>query len=125
MGQKYKVDGTLKGDLQVDTVTCNAADNSCTVNVPAPGFAVVYMDGNAGSEATSTYGASTYETTANTKTRNYATVDPSVLATSNGHSGSNREAMGATSPQSSSAVRNSVMIGALAIAVGCLLPFMR
>lgn len=125
-GTKYQVDGVLHGDLDVTTVDCNTGDNSCTISVPGPGFAVVFMDGDAGVEATATYGASTYETTANTKTRNYATVDPTVLATSNGHSGADRELMGATSPQSSSAMRNGVVLGmVLAFVGGCALPFLR
>jgi hypothetical protein len=84
------------------------------------------MNGDPGVEATSTYGASTYETTANTKTKNYASVDPTVLATSNGHNGTDRELMGATSPQSSSGVRNGVFLGlVVAFIGGCALPFLR
>ena len=39
----------------------------------------------------------TFATTAQTRIRNTATIDPAVLATSNGHSGAERAHLGSTS----------------------------
>lgn len=54
--------------------------------MPAPGFALVFLSDSA-LEASETGGAeaTTFPTTAETRTRNTATIDPAVLATSNGH----------------------------------------
>ena len=80
--------------------TINCADNVCQVQVPAPGFALVFLTDNALSESTPK-GPQTFATTAVTKTIHSATVDPSVLATSNGHNASNRQKLGSTSRQRS------------------------
>ena len=66
---------------------CDQVQNSCVVSVPAPGAALVFFSdaaqAGAGAQAT-------FATTAVTKTKNTVTVDPSVLATSNGQSGRQR-----------------------------------
>lgn len=49
----------------------------------------------------------TFSTSAYTKTLNTARVAPSVLATSNGHSGVDREKMGSTS----SRLKNETLLG--------------
>lgn len=93
-GLYFESDGRLMGDLHIDTVTCNT-DNTCAVKVPAPGFALVFITDdpdNLGSDK-----SQTYSTTAYTKTFNTATVDPSQLANSNGHSGKDRTNLGSTS----------------------------
>ena len=63
---------------------CDQVQNSCVVNVPAPGAALVFFSDAAQAAQT------TFATTAVTKTKNTVTVDPSVLATSNGQSGRQR-----------------------------------
>ena len=54
------------------------------------------------SQATKTFSTSAY-----TKTLNTARVPPSVLATSNGHSGVDREQLGSTSAN----IKNSSLLG--------------
>ena len=58
----------------------------CRVRVPAPGFALVFMSDDAARESEPASTA-TFATTAITKYKNTATVDPAVLATSNGNKG--------------------------------------
>jgi len=94
-GLAFESDGRLKNDLHVETVTCNT-DNTCTVRVPAPGFALVFITddpANLGSGEP----AQTFTTTAYTNTINTIIVDPSILANSNGHSGKDRVNLGSTS----------------------------
>ncbi|KAH8804268.1 hypothetical protein DL96DRAFT_1474641 [Flagelloscypha sp. PMI_526] len=82
LGVAYGSDGRLKGDEVVKTITCNN-DNTCTIPVPAPAFALVFLNGDP--NPTAAYPSSTYATTAVTQTRNTAVVSNDVLATSNGH----------------------------------------
>jgi hypothetical protein len=77
-------------------------NNICPVRVPAPGFALVFLTAE-GAEEDVHVEEMTFATTAQTRTMNTATVDPSVLATSNGHSGGSRQ-LGSTSKGSSAAV---------------------
>ncbi|KAJ7238588.1 glycoside hydrolase family 79 protein [Mycena haematopus] len=84
-GEAFASDGRLTGTEQVQTVTCNS-DNTCNVQVPAPGFALVFLT-DLPSDA-ETYGdVETFSTTALTKTINTISINPSVLATSNGQAG--------------------------------------
>ncbi|KAF8073315.1 glycoside hydrolase family 79 protein [Lyophyllum atratum] len=124
-GNKFHVDGRPKGDLNITTLPCNTGTNTCSIPLKAPSFALVFLTdpslpsaGNGGNGDTG--GAVTFETTALTKTVNTATVDPSVLATSNGHSGKERLGMGSTSPGSiSKAVGRGVgMVGVVVLAMG-------
>jgi hypothetical protein len=55
----------------------------CQVKVPAPGFALVFLTDDSLSESNPGPTA-TFATTAYTKLHGTATVDPSILATSNG-----------------------------------------
>jgi len=95
-GAAFETDGRPMGDMYIETVACNQTGNICQVTVPAPGFAMVFITDPDSDDTTN---AQTYSTTAYTKTRNTATVDPSVLATSNGHSGM-EFGKGSTSPGS-------------------------
>ncbi|KAF7316422.1 Glyco-hydro-79C domain-containing protein [Mycena indigotica] len=83
-GKIFESDGRPMGTEEIKTVNCDAAAQTCTVEVPAPGFALVFLSDSA---LTETAGAPsvTFTTTALTKTRNTATIDASVLATSNGN----------------------------------------
>ncbi|KAJ7235652.1 glycoside hydrolase family 79 protein [Mycena rebaudengoi] len=86
-GGNFDSDGRLMGAEDVQTVPCDTTALTCSVKVPAPGFALVFLSDAAETE---TLGApsTTFKTTALTRTQNTATVDPSILATSNGHGGS-------------------------------------
>jgi hypothetical protein len=81
-GGIFESDGRLQGNLTVQTVACT--NNVCQVQVPAPGFALVFFTDTAFTESTPE-NPQTFSTTALTKTKNTATVDAAVLATSNGH----------------------------------------
>ncbi|KZV69145.1 glycoside hydrolase family 79 protein [Peniophora sp. CONT] len=81
-GNNFESDGRLMGDENVDTVQCN--NGVCSVTVPAPGFALVFLTDNAFTAIENTP-AMTFPTTAVTATVNTARVIPSVLASSNGH----------------------------------------
>ncbi|KAJ3569540.1 hypothetical protein NP233_g4984 [Leucocoprinus birnbaumii] len=100
-GNKFEVDGRLKGSLNVVSITCTpstttADSESCIIPVPAPGFALVFLNPD---DAFTSLGqaSSTFTTTAWTKKHNTATVDPKVLETSNGHSGKDRGRFRSTS----------------------------
>ncbi|KAJ6507834.1 glycoside hydrolase family 79 protein [Mycena vitilis] len=86
-GTAFESDGRLTGTEDVQTVTCKS-DNTCDVKVPAPGFALVFLaDVSTDKE---TYAAvPTFSTTILTKTQNTVSIDPSLLATSNGQPGTN------------------------------------
>ncbi|KAI0316859.1 glycoside hydrolase family 79 protein [Amylostereum chailletii] len=87
-GNAFESDGRLTGDLAIETVPCDAATSTCSVSVPAPGFALVFLTGAAFAGATPDASAvQTFPTTYFTRTINTAQVDPSALATSNGHAG--------------------------------------
>jgi len=101
-GNNFESDGRLKGNLDVQTVACDQTARTCPIRVPAPGFALVFLSPQYLTEVSN--GPETFSTTARTKTRNTATIDPSVLATSNGHSGSNRLLGGTSRSQFSGAV---------------------
>ena len=90
MGKQFEADGRIRGELKLETVQCDQASNTCQVRVPAPGFALVLMNDDAVAEATRYQNTETFATSAVTKLKNTATIDPSVLATSNGQNGKSR-----------------------------------
>lgn len=91
-GDHFASDGRPMGEENVTTVTCGQAvppqiQRMCTIRIPAPGFALVFLSPGA-LESSHAGGAppTTFPTTAETRTRNTVTIDQAVLATSNGHS---------------------------------------
>ncbi|KAF8883631.1 hypothetical protein CPB84DRAFT_1850908 [Gymnopilus junonius] len=82
-GDTFSSDGRPVGQENVTSLPCS--NGSCTIHVPAPGAAIVFLNGL---DETKGGASTTFSTTTYTKTRNTATVDPGVLQTSNGHSGS-------------------------------------
>ncbi|PPQ81022.1 hypothetical protein CVT26_002903 [Gymnopilus dilepis] len=114
-GGNFASDGRPQGALNVSSAPC--ANGVCTIRVPAPGAAIVFLNdnGSGGNDALSAGPATTFSTTAYTKTRNTATVDPSVLASSNGHSGSTFGRLGSTSADATkngAVERAGAMVGA-------------
>ncbi|KIY48442.1 hypothetical protein FISHEDRAFT_73638 [Fistulina hepatica ATCC 64428] len=107
-GGNFGSDGRLQGNEDVRTVNCG--DGACSISVPAPAVAVVFLTQDAQSEADEAP-ARTFSTTAHTKMHNTATVDMAVLATSNGHTGM-ENAHGSTSRGSSNGARRAVSTGA-------------
>ncbi|KJA24861.1 glycoside hydrolase family 79 protein [Hypholoma sublateritium FD-334 SS-4] len=127
-GSNFASDGRPAGMESVQTVACSSAAGTsvCTVRVPAPGAALVFLTPGA---LTETAGAAsrTFATTAATRTENAVSIDPAVLATSNGHSGMGR-VLGSTSHGSENgAVGNagivpSGLLGALlGVALGAVM----
>ena len=109
------------GDVDIQTVQCDQANNVCQIRVPAPAVALVYLTGQAleesGMTATQTF-ATTYTAVSAvsihthltlfsyningsiqplTGPANTATVDQAVLATSNGRGGAEHGDIGSTS----------------------------
>lgn len=93
LGGVYQSDGRLKGQETIQQVACNQGANNCQISVPAPGFALVFLNPGTSGGSVSTQ---TFSTSAYTRTLNTATVAADVLATSNGQSGKNRY-LGSTS----------------------------
>ena len=85
-GDVFQSDGRPMGQHSVQTVNCDQVNGVCNVTVPAPGFALIFLTNQALSES-DPYPTMTFPTTAYTKTVNTLTIDPSVLATSNGERG--------------------------------------
>jgi hypothetical protein len=121
-GNDFEADGRLSGTLNVTTISCDTSANTCSVPVPAPGFALVFLTSGALS-AVSPASTVTYATSTQTRTVNTIYIDPAVLATSYGHSGM-EEVRGATSPGSSDALslRGTIpgMLALLAAALGAV-----
>ncbi|EMD34946.1 glycoside hydrolase family 79 protein [Gelatoporia subvermispora B] len=107
LGNRFAADGRLSGDEEIQTITCDQTQNTCQVTVPAPGVAVVFLTDEAFAESEPST-TQTFATTALTKTMNTATVPASVLATSNGNSGADRDSLTSTSKGSSGAGRAAV-----------------
>ncbi|KAF8838073.1 glycoside hydrolase family 79 protein [Paxillus ammoniavirescens] len=85
-GDVFGSDGRPVGAVDIQTVDCDQTRNVCDVKVPAPGAALVFLSDQALAE--SDQGPTmTFPTTAYTKLENTATINPSVLATSNGNKG--------------------------------------
>jgi hypothetical protein len=98
-GDIFQSDGRPMGNVDIQTIQCDQTANTCQIKVPAPSVAVVFFSDSALSEADGGP-STTFGTTTLTKTANTATVDPSLLATSNGHSGMEAH-LGSTSKGSS------------------------
>ncbi|KAF5353171.1 hypothetical protein D9757_012643 [Collybiopsis confluens] len=99
-GDHFASDGRPMGTETIQTIPCDTSSNTCSIKVPAPGFALVFLTDDALVESGSGDATTTFPTTAYTKLGNTATVDPRVLATSNGDRGSGN--LGSTSKGSAS-----------------------
>ncbi|KAK1225001.1 hypothetical protein PQX77_012070 [Marasmius sp. AFHP31] len=92
LGTKYTVDGRLRpSSPTIYTVICSPDDTSdkvCRIKVPAPSFALVSLPAFPPfpfiRDSSAIIEVKTFSTSTRTRTRNTATVNPSVLATSNG-----------------------------------------
>ncbi|KAI0944685.1 hypothetical protein AcW1_002338 [Taiwanofungus camphoratus] len=115
LGNRYAADGRLQGSEDVQTITCDQGANTCLVQVPAPGFALVFMSDEAFEDSIPASTA-TFATTAATNPIETATVNPSVLATSNGQNGLGRKEgkLGSTSERSNGTVRAAGVFSAAA-----------
>jgi hypothetical protein len=110
------------GEMQADTVQCDP-NNGCQITVPAPGAALVFLTDDAFNAASpDPSDTKTFPTTFATATINTAFVDPSVLATSNGHK--NLEGQEFTTSPGSRSGAERILPGGVALlgaALGALL----
>ncbi|KAJ7742690.1 glycoside hydrolase family 79 protein [Mycena maculata] len=118
LGTIHEVDGRFQGTLNVTTIACDTGANTCLIPVPAPAFALVFLTSE------ETIATATFATTVYTAGANTATVEASVLATSNGMSGADWE-LGSTSNEKSAArarmgtgVARYVFAGAALVVLG-------
>jgi hypothetical protein len=95
LGDVQKADGRLNGTVNVTTINCDQTANTCSVPVPAPGFALVFLTEDA-IDAVSPTSTVTFPTSAVTNTNSHVYIDPNILATSYGHMGMD-DVRGATS----------------------------
>jgi hypothetical protein len=109
----------MNGTLNVTTIQCDQNANTCTIPVPAPAFALVFLTADS-LKAVSPTSTITFATTA-TAAGQSVYIDPNMLATSNGHAGM-ENILGATSPGSISAAStlHTAISGALALFVSAL-----
>ncbi|KAJ6540793.1 hypothetical protein DFH09DRAFT_63429 [Mycena vulgaris] len=117
-GVNFESDGRPMGEEVVQTVNCDAGAQTCTVKVPAPGFALVFLSDDA---MTETGGApsATFATTARTKSHNTATVGKAELATSNGYRFSDHELAGTSrAPSGAQSMRVPSLLVLAGLAVG-------
>ena len=128
LGNNFQSDGRLQGELSVTNVPCDTTAGTCTVTVPAPGFALVFLNDQGYTDSTPSGNTITFATTAVTKTVNTIAADPKVLETSNGHNGYDRTSLRSTSkgssPSGSSALRGGLMstlLTGLGVGVGVVL----
>ncbi|KAH9834486.1 uncharacterized protein C8Q71DRAFT_144395 [Rhodofomes roseus] len=84
LGNRFQVDGRLKGSEEVQTVQCNTSSGTCQVSVPAPGMALVFLSDSAYQEV-EPCSTITFTTTSVTNPLVTVTVDPSILSMSNGN----------------------------------------
>lgn len=99
----FQSDGRFRGDESITTVQCDQGGGTCSITVPAPGLALVFLTPGALSAAEPST-TQTFATSTMTGVR-HATVDPSVVATSNGHSGADRAHLESTSKGRNAAPR--------------------
>jgi len=122
LGDVQASDGRLNGTLNVTTIDCDQTANTCSIPVPAPGFALVFLTSDA-LDAVSPTSTVTFPTTAaSTSTATHIYIDPNMLATSYGHSGM-RDVRGATSLGSFSSAlstRCTVLSSAFALLAAAL-----
>jgi hypothetical protein len=98
----------------VTTINCDQTANTCSIPVPAPCFALVFLNEDA-IDAVSPTSTLTFPTTSATNTNSQIYIDPSILATSYGHSGMS-DVRGATSSRSNGAPPRYVLLsGAFAL----------
>lgn len=128
LGPNFKSDGRLRGEEIIVSVPCDTATNTCNVTVPAPGFALVFLNEKAFEDSTPSGSTITFATTVRTRTVNTATIDPKALETSNGHKGKDRTNMQSTSkgssPNSASRLKEGltqVMVTGLGVGFGAAL----
>ena len=94
MGGIFQVDGRFKGDLNITSISCTLG--TCVVPLPAPGFALIFINTTSPSNAQllqTGQNTQTYATTRWTNVHNTATVDWTEVNNSNGENGAFRQVL--------------------------------
>lgn len=123
---QFTSDGRLSGTANIQTIACDTTGGTCSIPVPAPSVALVFLTDAAYEESGGLSGEQsgvtlTYPTTTTTS-KAKATINLAALATTNGRSGSNP--LGATSKGAavpSSARRSGVEVSWLVAVSGLAL----
>lgn len=120
LGPMLQSDGRLNGTLNVTTVQCDQSANTCSIPVPAPAFALVFLTSDS-LKAVSPTSTLTFPTSAMTSTGSNIYINPNMLATALGHSGM-ENVLGATSPGSLSGAStlHTTLSGVIALFVSAL-----
>lgn len=118
LGGELASDGRLKGTQETVTIQCDTTAQTCAIPVKAPSIALVFLTDSAMQESSPQDSVTqTFPTTAVTNAaagKNTVTVDPSVLATSNGRGAAEHDLLGSTSEGSVSAAHAKVQAGVAA-----------
>jgi len=94
MGRTFEADGRFKGPLNITTIACTLG--ACTIRLPAPGFALIFINSTSPSNAQLLQigqGSRTYSTTRRTNNHNTATYNWTEVGNSNGGNGMFRESL--------------------------------
>ncbi|KAK7018564.1 Glyco-hydro-79C domain-containing protein [Favolaschia claudopus] len=118
-GGNFESDGRPMGDEDIKTVNCDTTAGTCTIDVPAPGMALVFLNDDAFTENKGAP-AMTFPTTVHTKTRNTAKVDPTALSTSNGYRMSEHELAGTSKPPKDAASVTHASLVFVGVVVGAI-----
>ncbi|KAJ7453359.1 glycoside hydrolase family 79 protein [Mycena galericulata] len=119
-GGNFESDGRPMGAEDVQSVNCDTTAQTCTVHVPAPGFALVFLTDDAQTEDAGAPSV-TFATTAVTKSHNTVTIASSVLATSNGGRFSDHELAGTSKPPSGAPNRAQAPMVLVGVVIGAVL----
>ena len=124
----HSSDGTLTGAVNTVTVPCDVAAGTCTVNIPAPGFALVFLtkdalDASSGThvardpatDPNSTVTATTFPTTYNAQGQGSATAPEGALETGNGRGGVGTTVGGSTSKGETSSAATGAEAGSMRV----------
>lgn len=125
-GSYFESDGILRGEHQTEIIPC--VGGICSVRVPAPSYALVFLTEPAFVPENGEAMSQTFMTSFTTKRYNTAAVEHAALETSNGLSAGQRKEMGKASTSSgrhrgenastsSAAPQWTVIVAAAALAV--------
>lgn len=115
----FTSDGRLSGTADVQTVTCDQTAGTCSITVPAPSLAIVYLTDAAFQNSGGISGEAadiqmTYPTTTTTGKKAKPTIDIASLLQSNGRNG--QVPMGATSKGGATSEGFRIMVAQFGVA---------
>ncbi|KAF9484212.1 glycoside hydrolase family 79 protein [Pholiota conissans] len=117
-GGNFQSDGRPIGTENITSVPCNTGtQGACTIHVPAPGAALVFLSGSGAAQDTAGAPSQTFSTSTVTKAHNTVTIDAASLATSNGGRHDQLGSTSAGSAKSAAQSRRNAGIGGV-VALG-------